>query len=54
MGGACIIHEIDKNSYKILGGNLRRRDHFRDLGEHGRIILKGIPQKQDLPFDQSK
>jgi hypothetical protein len=31
---------VIRNSYKILVGNLKRRDHLEGLGVFGRIILK--------------
>ena len=34
-------------AYRVLVGNLRKRDHLEDLGLHGRIILKWIFKKWD-------
>jgi hypothetical protein len=31
-----------------LGGNLREKDHLRDPGVDGRIILRGIFRKWDV------
>ena len=35
-----------KAAYRVLVGNLRKRDHLEDLGLHGRIILKWIFKKR--------
>jgi hypothetical protein len=34
--------------YTVLVGNLRERDHFEDLGEDGRIILRWNFRKWDV------
>ena len=34
--------------YRVWWGNLRERDHFRDPGVHGRIILRWIFRKWDV------
>ena len=36
-----------KAAYRVLVGNLRKRDHLEDLGLHGSIILKWIFRKRD-------
>jgi len=40
------MHRAMRNTYKILVGNLEKRDHFGDLGVDGRILLKWVLQKQ--------
>jgi hypothetical protein len=40
MGGTCRAHEVMRNAYKILFGNLEEREHSENLGVDGRIILK--------------
>jgi hypothetical protein len=35
---------------RFLWGNLRERDHWRDLGVNGRIILRWIFKKQDVGY----
>jgi hypothetical protein len=37
-----------RDSYRILVGNLKGRDHLGDLGIDGRIILKWILKKCDM------
>jgi hypothetical protein len=36
-----------RNTYKILVGKLKGRDHFGDIGLAGNIILRRIFKKQD-------
>jgi hypothetical protein len=35
------------NTYEFWSENLKERDHFRDLGLHGRIILTWMLEKQE-------
>jgi hypothetical protein len=37
-----------KNSYSILIGNLKGKDHLKDITVDGRIIVKRILRKQDV------
>ena len=45
MGGECSTYGGEK---RVLVGNLRERDHLRDPGVEGRIILKWIFRKWDV------
>jgi hypothetical protein len=36
-----------RGAYRVLVGNLRERDHLKDPGAGGRIILKWIFRKWD-------
>jgi hypothetical protein len=38
----------EKGVYRVIGGNLRERDHWRDTGVDGRIILRWILRKWDV------
>jgi hypothetical protein len=42
MGGACSTYggEERRGVYSVLVGNLRERDHLKDSGVDGRIILR--------------
>jgi len=42
---ACGTHGKDRNMYWVWLGNLKERDHLKDMGINGRIILKLIIQK---------
>jgi hypothetical protein len=35
-----------RNAYNVLFGKVKGRDHSRDIGVDGRIILKRILKKQ--------
>jgi hypothetical protein len=39
--------EENRNIYRILVRNLKKRDRFEDLGVDGRIILKPLLNKQN-------
>jgi hypothetical protein len=39
VGHVACMEEM-RNAYKIIVSNPERREHFRNLGVHGRIILK--------------
>jgi hypothetical protein len=39
MGGASSTHGGDEKYKQFWSGNLKRRDHFGELGVDGRIIL---------------
>jgi hypothetical protein len=39
MGGACSIHRSGKNFMQDLVRKPERRDHLKDLGVDGRILL---------------
>ena len=41
MGGACSAYGCQESCIQGHGENLRERDHWRDLGVLGRIILNG-------------
>jgi len=40
-----------RGAYRVLGRNLRNRDHFEDQGVDGRIILNWIFRKWDGGMD---
>jgi len=40
-----------RGACRVLGGNLRNRDHFEDPGVDGRIILNWIFRKWDGGMD---
>jgi hypothetical protein len=42
MGGACSPHGEKRNTFKILIGKSKGRDHSEDLGVDGMIILNWI------------
>jgi hypothetical protein len=42
MGGACSAHGETRNAHRILLQSVKGRDHSKDLGVDGRIILKWI------------
>jgi hypothetical protein len=51
MGEKCSAYgggEGRKLVYRVLVGNLRERDHWRDPGVDGRIILKWMLSKWDV------
>ena len=49
MAGACSTHGGEERRIQgLLWGNLRDRDHLRDSGIDGRIILKWIFRKWDV------
>jgi hypothetical protein len=37
-----------RDVYRVLWGNLRKRDHLEDQGVDGRIILRWIFRKWDV------
>jgi hypothetical protein len=37
-----------RGAYRVWWGDLRERDHLKDLGLNGRIILKWIFKKWDV------
>jgi len=46
MGGACSANETEERRIQGFGGgSLRERDHLRDPGVDGRIILRWIFRK---------
>jgi hypothetical protein len=45
IGGACSSDGEGRGVYSVLWENLRERDHWRDPGINGRIILKWIFRK---------
>jgi hypothetical protein len=46
MGGVCNVYGGGERRVQgFVGGNLRRRDHWRDPGVDGRIILRWIFKK---------
>jgi hypothetical protein len=40
MGGACITYVERRGIYKVVGENLREREHLGDPGVDGRVILR--------------
>jgi hypothetical protein len=48
MGGACSSDVEGRGVYRVLRGNLRERDHWRDPGVDGKIILRWIFKKLDV------
>jgi hypothetical protein len=42
MGGICGTYGEWRGTCRILGGDLKERDHLKDLGLDGKIILKWI------------
>jgi hypothetical protein len=48
MGGACNTHGRRGEVYTgFWWGNLRERDHLKDPGEDGKIILRWVFRKWD-------
>jgi hypothetical protein len=45
MGRACSTQGKRSVAYRVLVGKLRERDHLKDLGIEGRILLKRIFKK---------
>ena len=46
---AHVARMVEKRgAYRVLGGNLRERDHLEDSGVDGRIILRWIFRKWDV------
>jgi hypothetical protein len=48
MGGACSTYGDGEECTGFWWGNLRERDHCRDPGIDGRIILRWIFRKLDV------
>jgi hypothetical protein len=48
MDGACSADGEGRGLYWVWWGNLRERNHWRDQGVDGRIILRGIFRKWDV------
>ena len=48
MGWACSAYGGKRGVYRVLVGNLREREHLRDPGIDGRIILRWIFRKWDV------
>jgi len=40
-----------RGAYRVLGRDLRERDHFKDPGINGRIVLRWIFRKWDGGMD---
>jgi hypothetical protein len=47
MGAASSTYGGKREAYRILVGNLKKRDHLEDLGVDMRIILERILKKCD-------
>jgi len=45
MGVACGTYERQEKCYRVLCGDLRKRDHFEDTGVEGNMILKRFFKK---------
>jgi hypothetical protein len=51
MGGVCSVYGGEERGVQVQGvggGNLRERDHWRDRGVSGRIILRWSFGKWDV------
>jgi len=48
MGGVCSTHGETKGVYRVLVGKPEGKNHLRDTGVDGRIILKSIFRKWDV------
>jgi hypothetical protein len=49
MGGTCSSYEERGDAYRgFCWGNLKARDHLKDTGIDGKIILKFIFRKWDV------
>jgi hypothetical protein len=48
MGGACSTYGGEKSRIQGVVGKLRERDHLKDPGPDGRIILRLMFRKLDV------
>jgi len=42
MGGICSTYGGGEDTYRVLVGNLRERDHLEDPDKDGKFILRRI------------
>jgi hypothetical protein len=50
MGGACSSYEEERVVQRGLVGNMRERDHWKNSGLDGRIILRRIFRMCDVGY----